>query len=112
MTEIKKKATKKEVAGTNVGGETPQKRTRIKSEKSDVAENTSENAPESEEAGVTLIKATAADYGFAAKERETKKASEAYVDADAEGEVQVKTKTERRSPVAVEEFDWDRFESD
>ena len=110
MTDIKKKAPKKEVAVTNAGGEKPQKRTRIKSEKSatsDASENTSENE---EVEAITLIKATAADYGFALEEREAKKSREANVDAGDEGEIQVKT--ERRAPIAVEEFDWERFESD
>jgi len=100
MTEVKKKATKKEVAGTNVGGVKPAKRTRVKSEK-----DVKNDVPEEEERGLVTIKATAEDYGFASKERK-------QVDADAEGEMQVREKTERRIPIAVEEFDWDRFESE
>ena len=109
MAEIKKKATtKKDVAEKKVAVKAPVKRTRIKSEKSAPSET-----PETEETEFVAIKATAADYGFESKEeREHKKTSEVQIDADTEGEIQVRTTTERRSPVAVEEFDWDRFESD
>jgi small subunit ribosomal protein S1 len=106
MAEIKKKTTKKEVAGKNVGAKAPVKRTRIKSEKSEKSD-----ATEKEETEFVSIKATAADYGFS-EEREVKKASEIYADADTEGEIQVRTKTERRGSIAIEEFDWDRFESE
>ena len=111
MTEGKKKATKKEVAPKNVGGKTPVKRTRIKSEKSTQSDVPESEGIENEETEFVAIKATAADYGFSEK-REVKKASEVQVDTDLENEIQVKTKTERRGPVANEEFDWDRFESD
>ena len=103
MAEIKKKATtKKEVAGKNAGAKAPAKRTRIKSEK-----NEKSDAPEIEENEFVSIKATAADYGFS----EERKAN-VDADTDADGEIQVKTKTERRSLIAIEEFDWDRFESE
>ena len=106
MTDGKKKATKKDVAGRNVGGKAPVKRTRIKSEKS--AQN---DVPEAEETEFVAIKATAADYGFS-EERKTKKANEFQADTDAENEIQIRTKTERKGTIAVEEFDWDSFESD
>ena len=111
MTEGKKKATKKKVAVTVDGGEIHPKRTRVKSEKS-VKADTLENEKTESVVEKTVEKATAADYGFESKERKVKKASEVQVDADAEGEIQVRTKTERGVPVATEEFDWDRFESD
>ena len=107
MTEIKKRTAKKEVAGTNAGSKTSPKRTRIKSEKS-----ANDNTSEEEEVEVVTIKskATVNDYGFALEE---KKASKADVEADAEGEIQVRIIPEKRAPiVAVEEFDWDRFESE
>jgi len=106
MTEVKKKATKKGVAEKNVGGKAPVKRTRIKSEKS-----AQSDVPEVEEIEFVAIKATAADYGFSEK-REAKKANETQVDTSAESEMQVRTKTERKGTIAIEEFDWDRFESD
>ena len=106
MTEGKKKTVKKIVAGKNVAGKAAPKRTRIKSEKS-VKEEVPNVENVEEEFEVVSIKATAADYGFTPKKKED-------VDADfaEEGETEERTETEIRVPIAIEEFDWESFESE
>ena len=107
MTESKKNAAKKEVAVKNTDGKTPPKRTRVKSEKTVNADDT-----ENVEVENAAKKATEADYGFTSKEHKTKKEINVDVDTDSGSELQVKTKTGSRTPIVVEEFDWERFEND
>ena len=107
MTESKKNAAKKEVAVKNTDGKTPPKRTRVKSEKTVNADDT-----ENVEVENAAKKVTEADYGFTSKEHKTKKEINVDVDTDSGSELQVKTKTGSRTPIVVEEFDWERFEND
>ncbi len=120
MTENKKKTTKKEVVDEN---ETPINEvknlmTNENGEKQDdvitetlaseeVDTVTAEDLPEIEDVNVA---AKAEDYGFVTEEKKEKRPKR--TDPDNEPEKELRVKTEPRGNVAVEDFDWETFESE
>ena len=110
MTESKKKTTKKEVVKADDGDVKPLKKVKAKPVKK--VKETELLETQEEVIEEVAEKVTAADYGMESDAKKEKKTRKAHVETEDEKEIPIKVKSAVRGAVPVEEFDWDRFESE